>query len=516
MLTVLLSSIVLLLVFTSVFQSNLRLPGDIGGMNTLSASSAQQWYYCCSKDKNECIGTYNKDTCANESFAGDFTCYGLPCAAKNKTYCCDAASPNSCIESTDLTKCTSGGLTTNSTCEGLQCNPLQNESSSASKKYCCVNPVEGTPVCADAGFLHSVTCIGGTLTDDPHCGDTMCDNNKEACEIKEVNGILQQCCKRPYTPYYVCQHFSEDFTALCTQAGFSDCKRMDIWCGAGAERSGHQIATVTINGRQCFVEPTGKPPKIISCDDGSQDWYQRTICLARGREFPCDCTLTNDNVIKTPVDFTFCAMGMKDSWYLWRKSECEGCCNKWVNNLHPCNQPNPPELCRNYKNDCYNSCDTILDNSVQCATPGSCVEGYISDTCRSGSCLQEYNTGRCQKDMPNTCLVINRACESPGTMCLTPDDPYRTDPEGIECANPQNCVEGFIPDSCDAASCMREYNTGRCDRLNPNACLIVKRRCESPETMCTPSSEGSVGEGGDWGKDDDTIPVGGGEGGGSW
>lgn len=293
--------------------------------------------------------------------------------------------------------------------------------------YCCVN--NGLrEVCA--GTKDITQCTGGINTD-PLCTGEPCarssepPDDEEECELSIVGDVVQRCCRKTkYSPYYFCQHYSQNFNELCAQEGIEGCKRINVRCKDSAQ--GHQLNTVPIGGKLCFVDST--TGRILTCDTDTKEGMDRAICLSMGKDYPCECQLTDDNVSSAPPDFASCALKNSSD-----ESLCKLCCDSKLATLSPCDGRDPPPLCDNYKRDCYNACDQYINHTRVCPIPGQCYAGYIPGTCNPDTCLQEYNTGYCNlagSPNPNGCAILMRSCLNPGANCTNPGNPDRDEGGG--------------------------------------------------------------------------------------
>lgn len=141
----------------------------------------------------------------------------------------------------------------------------------------------------------------------------------EFCELKIVNGILQQCCKSttPYNVFHTCRQYSDTFDTLCEQAGLNSCDEVSIRCDD--EKVGHRVNTVQIDGKKCYVEPQSG---VIGCEPDNTE--EELICAAMGKSAPCECHVSASGDMD-PSDHTVCAL---DSSPTDSRQSCYDCCER--------------------------------------------------------------------------------------------------------------------------------------------------------------------------------------------
>lgn len=246
----------------------------------------------------------------------------------------------------------------------------------------------------------------------------------EQCQMKIVNGILQKCCKTPYSIYYTCRQFTDTFVQLCLQAGVS-CSSIHIWC---PPVDSHVIGQAVIDGLLCLVEPQGD---IVSCDVGTEEKYAAALCTAMGKPSGCNCSVvvgnSSSNGSVDTEDTSMCALKFVDALkqpnpnVVNLLNDCQNCCNDEIVFYQDLGYP----FVGAWLQACLTSCNSVV-NGKPCPPTSSgfqnCGAGFVADTCNPATCEQTYNTGLCNSGT-TSCLTLVRSCEHAGISCDNPNLP---------------------------------------------------------------------------------------------
>lgn len=261
------------------------------------------------------------------------------------------------------------------------------------------------------------------------------------CKLEVIDGLIQQCCKIKYSPYYTCQYYANTFVELCKDQQLQ-CQVLSIGCME--KEYAHSLNTIVIDGTLCIVEPQGR---VISCDVGTPEKFQAAVCTAMGLPSPCNCKYTLSSSQEVG-DYSSCSMSMPYGKISWSEklAICNDCCDKQADGEYCKIFPQ----CSAWQQDCYASCHSMLNTYVcpkkndDAVTP-TCVKGYVPRTCDPKTCKQEYNTGFCMNPSGGPCKTIELTCENPAKNCENPSGPIllpnlKTCQQ--RCGNDIECLKG--------------------------------------------------------------------------
>jgi hypothetical protein len=233
-----------------------------------------------------------------------------------------------------------------------------------------------------------------------------------ACEMRIVNGIVQQCCAIPYSAYFTCRQFSDMFNQLCAANGVQ-CSTVSFTCGGSVS---HAINEATIDGHRCLVEPQGH---IISCDIDTPQAYNNALCAEAGQPAGCSCSIrpTSSSV---PSDYTMCGQAQRQHWDATftvgatsYTQMCNSCCT--ANAQYHISRGDP--TANTWIAQCQQSCDTYRP-FTSCTNSSRCSVGFVG-TCDANTCTQNWNSGYCNAD--GSCAIVPHRCDNSGVVCSTPN-----------------------------------------------------------------------------------------------
>jgi hypothetical protein len=220
------------------------------------------------------------------------------------------------------------------------------------------------------------------------------------CQYHIVEGIVEECCREPYSVYYTCRHYSDRANRLCQEYGIQ-CRSLDVFCPNLS--TGHRVNIAIIDGRECLIDPTAGI--IISCDIDTPEKYQAAICTVMGKPPDCNCSTRSVGSSVIPYDYTVCALNRG-----LRGPACEECCESEAEYHSSRGDPLVPDWIEECKSTCR-----IFSSASSCARARNCRAGYIG-SCEPHGCHQPYNTGGCSYNGMH-CLVIDRTCENSAVTC---------------------------------------------------------------------------------------------------
>ena len=180
----------------------------------------------------------------------------------------------------------------------------------------------------------------------------------ESCTIREVNGMIQQCCRQvgPYGAYDNCTVFRNTFHHICDQNDV-ECRSVGISCPNGPGHAVNQVLVErTIRGRTveqwCLVEPQGR---IIGCYADENNIPQNLVCQAMGLPANCGCTVTQNSEEVLPINTNPVTRCMEPAWRANPNDncaayrQCESCCRSRYNGFLG---PNGVAQATEWLNDC--------------------------------------------------------------------------------------------------------------------------------------------------------------------